>query len=186
MCCQFHVDEETEAILSQKYNTGVRLEKGLIKPSAKASIITGEGITTMRWGFPSPKTNGLLINARRETVETKPSFRDSFTTSRCIIATSLFYEYDRYKMKVGFTLPTSPILFMAGIYTNGDGELRFTVLTTEANASVSPFHDRMPLLLSDRQLDSYLYDKKEASELLRAPMPTLNAHSENVQLEFAF
>lgn len=54
-------------------------------------------------------------------------------------------------------------------------EDRFVVITTAANDSVSPVHDRMPLIVDRRRLDEWLYDDGYAKNLLTARMPMLES-----------
>ena len=66
-------------------------------------IVTPDGIRvmeTMRWGLiPSwvkdPETQSLLINARAETIQEKPSFRSSFKSRRCLVPADGFYEWTK-------------------------------------------------------------------------------------------
>lgn len=118
-------------------------------------------ITLLRWGLiPFWTKDGsqskALINARAETLETRPSFREPFRRRRCMIFADGFYEWDK-KSK-----PKTPYLVrmrdrqpfaMAGLWdewtdrTTNESVRSCTIVTTEANGIVSPIHDRMPAIL---------------------------------------
>ena len=69
---------------------------------------------------------------------------------------------------------------MAGLYRKFDGEDRFVVLTTQANASVAPVHDRMPLILEADELETWLNDDDGAAKLL-AKTPGMLARSQEYE-----
>ena len=58
-------------------------------------------------------------------------------------------------------------LYLAGFYDRFDKEDRFVILTTVANASMRPVHDRMPLVLEKDQIRSWLWEEKQAQGMLR-------------------
>ena len=102
----------------------------------------------MQWGFPGFQGKGLLINARAEAILDKKTFRESVLHRRCVIPARHFYEWSKNKEKYTFQSPKQDdTLFMAGCYQIYNGQNRFVILTTQANASVAPVHERMPLLL---------------------------------------
>ncbi len=86
-----------------------------------------------------------------------------------------FYEWNRQKSKFLFTLSQNPV-FVCGFYRYFDIEERSIILTTAANDSVSPIHDRMPLLLPKKLIKSYLMDPDFATDYLTASMPALAIH----------
>ena len=116
---------------------------------------------TFRWGLipwyaDSPKVAARHINARAETVASKPAFRDSFTRRRCIIPADGFYEWE--KLESGGKLPhyihsaDGTPLALAGLWgswRDPDGEriTTCTIVTTSPNALVERLHDRMPVVL---------------------------------------
>ena len=128
----------------------------------------------MPWGFFSFDKK-LMINARAESATEKKSFSDSILRRRCIIPASHFYEWDRNKIKNKFADPEGVSLYMAGFYNLFDQENRFIILTTAANESMAPVHDRMPLLLRRDQIEGWIcrddqfmgYLKQRPQELLR-------------------
>ena len=168
-----------------------RLRAGDYTPGMSAAAIaagTGSGICAeqLLWGFPGFDKGKLLINARAESVKDRPTFADSFTGRRCALPAAGFYEWDKKKEKVIFTLPDSPILYLAGIFRPYGEVKRFVVLTREANASMEPVHDRMPLILSGEEVASWVNDLTKADDILTKELPMLRAERPYEQMSFEF
>lgn len=116
-----------------------------------------------RWGLIPhwAKDAGIgarTINARRESVATKPSFRDSFRRRRCAVLADGFYEWkpiDGRKVPHYFRLRSGDPFTFAGLFDrwrdpNGEAIESCTIVTTTPNQLVSDVHDRMPVIL-DRE-----------------------------------
>lgn len=114
-----------------------------------------------RWGLVPPWADGLkvgskMINARSETIFDKRSFAKPARHQRCVIPSSGFYEWQRTpegKRPTLFTPKTEPIFNFAGLWSawaDDDGTVHYTatILTTQANETMAPFHQRMPVLLN--------------------------------------
>lgn len=114
----------------------------------------------LRWGLiPSwskdPAIASKLINARGETLAEKPSFRSAFKSRRCVIPASGFYEWKSIAggKQPYFIRPANDEFFgFAGLWerwtpTDGEPLDTFTIITTDANDSLRPLHDRMPVIL---------------------------------------
>ena len=138
----------------------------------------------LQWGFPGFDKGKLLINARAESVKDRPTFRGSFEQGRCVLPAAGFYEWDRSKEKVTFTVPDRPILYLAGIWRPYGPEKRFVILTREANASMAPVHDRMPLILTREEVAPWVSERAEAERLLVKELPMLKAERPYEQLAF--
>jgi putative SOS response-associated peptidase YedK len=110
------------------------------------------------------------LNAKLETINDKPSFRDA-VENRCILPVTGFYEWKwldfrgKRKEKYLIKIAKEPIFGLAGIHsswTDGNtGEQRktFSLLTTEANPTMAEIHNtkkRMPLMLTPEHCDEYL------------------------------
>lgn len=140
---------------------------------------TGERVThLLRWGMiPSwSKDESIgtkLINARGETLAEKPSFRAAYKARRCIIPASGFYEWQKIPggKQPYFIRPTYAALFaFAGLWerwtpAGGDPLDTFTVITTSANASMQPIHDRMPVILQPDDFGIWL-DRETSMEAI--------------------
>lgn len=155
-------------------------QAGEIRPNALAPVLLEGRLELMRWGYPLSRT--LIINARVETAGEKSLFRESVAMRRCAVPATGFYEWDREKRKHLFRLPGERILYMAGLYERRGGKDRYCILTTAANSSVAPVHDRMPLVLRRDQLEPWLGDSREAAALLRSTPPGLELTSAESQL----
>ena len=167
MCGRFYIDDHTiKEIANVAPETNDAFWKGKcgdIYPSQSSLVITGRTVhlsaEEMKWGFPQYQKKGLVINARAETVLERNMFRESVRRRRCIIPAGQYYEWDAQKNKVTFSGQDQPVLYLAGFFDRFQDGDHFVILTTEANASVSPVHDRMPLILEKEELESWIYDE---------------------------
>jgi putative SOS response-associated peptidase YedK len=142
------------------------------------------GITAYRWGLVphwehAPGGGAKRINARAETVATAPAFRDSFVRKRCIVPADAFYEWQRsggVRQPYAVRRSDGTPLALAGLWANwrpseeSEWLRTFTIITTRANETIEPIHDRMPVILPseawDRWLDPLLADPAELLGLL--------------------
>jgi putative SOS response-associated peptidase YedK len=124
----------------------------------------------LRWGLvPSwaktPETGLKMINARVETVESRPVYRRAFERFRCLIIADGFYEWrslpNGYKQPHHIARSDGEPFAFAGLWSiwraDEDHALRScAILTTSANATVAPLHDRMPVMLAAEHERSWL------------------------------
>jgi putative SOS response-associated peptidase YedK len=104
------------------------------------------------------------INARSETVETRTAFRDAFQKRRCAVPADGFFEWTGPKtarQPTWFHRKDGGLLLFAGLYEawqkeQGSWQTTFTILTTSANALLESYHDRMPVILADRDADDWM------------------------------
>jgi len=179
MCGRYYVDDSLSRELQRDFpeiNGDPGLRSGDVHPSEQAMILSGRDkykltMLPMRWGFPGK--GKLLINARAESVREKKSFQKCIETRRCVIPASGFYEWDHNHSMVTFTGEKGQPLYLAGCFDLLENEQRFVILTREANESMAPVHDRMPLILSAEQVGLWIFDPKSTDTILRAQMPLL-------------
>jgi putative SOS response-associated peptidase YedK len=148
---------------------------------------------TLRWGLVPPwakdrSIGSRLINARAETVRSKPAFRRAFERRRCLVPADGFYEWavvpgQRAKQPWFIHRVDAEPLALAGIWerwrdpADADAGPLFTccIITTAASADVEAVHDRMPVVLAPRAWDAWLDPATEdldgLAELL-GPAPT--------------
>ena len=138
-------------------------------------------LSELFWGIKS-RDKKLIINARAESVSEKTMFTDSVRNRRCILPAAGFYEWDAGKTKFMFKRTDEKPIYLAGFYDLSDNKDSFVILTTAANASMKPVHDRMPVMIDKVNVRDYLRDEAAAMEMLREPMPELDRSSEYEQL----
>lgn len=190
MCGRYYVDDETAREIEKlvrDLDRRLKMERtGDVFPSQNAMILKGEGnhlaAEQMRWGFPGFEKGKLLINARAETALERPTFRESVQDRRCIIPARGFYEWNKSKEKFTFERKETPVLFMAGCYNRYEGQERFVILTTDANSSVAPVHNRMPLILEPEELKDWVLDDQATESLLHKTPVLLEQCAEYEQM----
>jgi len=124
-----------------------------------------------------------MINARAETVAEKPAFRSAFAKRRCLIMADGFYEWPKKstdKTPYYVTRQDEGPMAFAGLWERWEppagGELleSCTIITTEANELIPPFHHRMPVILEPEDFDLWLspgVDDPQALRGLLRPYP---------------
>ena len=143
-------------------------------------------LNLLRWGLVpawAREFGAGLINARAETVDAKPSFRQAFRQRRCIIPASGFYEWQkRVEGKVPYyiRMADGAPMPLAGIWESwrspaGEVLESCAILTTAANAAVAPIHERMPVILTPDSfapwLDRNMHDAGRLLPLLAPCLP---------------
>lgn len=190
MCGRYYVDDETAREIEKlvrDLDRKLQIERtGDVFPAQNTTIIKGQehhlAAEQMRWGFPGFEKGKLLINARAETALERPTFRESVQDRRCIIPARGFYEWNKSKEKFTFERKETPVLFMAGCYNRYEGQERFVILTTDANSSVAPVHNRMPLILEQEELKDWVLDDGAIEYLLHKTPVLLKPHAEYEQM----
>ncbi|SER12026.1 SOS response-associated peptidase [Natrinema salaciae] len=160
---------ESDGAFTPRYN---------MAPGQELPVITNEDPETFRrleWGLvPSwaDDDSGGLINARAESVDEKPSFREAYERRRCLVPADGFYEWvetEDGKRPYRVTFEDDRVFAMAGLWERWEPETTqtglaafgggvddeaesgpletFTVVTTEPNALVSDLHHRMAVIL---------------------------------------
>ena len=159
-------------------------ESSLVIHTGDRKLLAGE----MLWGFSNPYRKGLIINARAETVREKNLFADSIMNRRCLIPASGFYEWDPYKARFRFSHPDDELLLLAGIYheEHGAPAPHYTILTTQANESMIPVHDRMPVIISRDEIHPWLNDNEKLSDFLERPQLQLVCEQDSGQIRMDF
>lgn len=143
-------------------------------------------LTFLQWGLiPSwaddPTIGSRMINARSETLATKPAYRDAFRRRRCLVVADGFFEWKqgaKPKQPFYIGLEKPGLLAFAGLWENWHhGELKIqscTIVTTSANSLLRPLHERMPVILDSASYDQWLdpeFTEPEPLEKLLVPYP---------------
>jgi putative SOS response-associated peptidase YedK len=162
------------------------VQRGLDDPEPAAPDGGRDGVRVleaMRWGLvPSwahdPKIGDRLINARAESVAEKPAFKTAFRKRRCIMPADGFYEWRRISGKQKQPVfvhrrDGEPIAF-AGLWEvwrdhatpDAPWLVSCAIVTTRANATMEPIHDRMPVMLPENAWDTWLDVRVGARDVL--------------------
>jgi putative SOS response-associated peptidase YedK len=145
-------------------------------------------LVALRWGLiPSWAKDAKIaystINARADTVATKPAFRSAFKKRRCLVVADGYYEWLKegkaklpqlYEMDDGW-----PFAF-AGLWEwwgGPDGKSPVescSLITTDANELAAKVHDRMPVILPPEDYDLWLdpeFEDREKLQSMLRPFP---------------
>ena len=194
MCGRFALETNAEKLIAQ---FGVQLVDNILSSSNIAPTETvlcikqnAEKLVTsaMSWGIKPWYTAGkkpiLLINARAESVEDKPAFKQSLTYRRCLLLMSGFYEWRPVQTTKGmtkqpyyFSRQDNKFLAIAAIWEAPDqGHLSASccLLTTGANSDVLSIHERMPWALNEEQQKDWLVPRPFLHEDLHKMQTTAN------------
>ncbi|MDP4819976.1 MAG: SOS response-associated peptidase, partial [Saprospiraceae bacterium] len=117
--------------------------------------------------------SGKLINARKEGILTKPSFRLPIRNRRCLVLADSFYEWRKVgtqKIPYRIALKSEEIILMAGIWDvwyKGDYAIKsFSIITTPPNLEVSGVHNRMPVIFTDRARQKQWLEEEDMSQVV--------------------
>lgn len=164
-----------------------------IAPTQNSPILIDSGkrtVRAMRWGLiPSwakdDKFGAKMINARIETLTEKPSYKNLLQRNRCIVIADGYYEWKRdgdKKLPYYLKNPDDELLTMAGLYDiwkQPDGNLlpSYTIITKDAQENLSNIHHRMPVILTQGHLNTWLKTENssvsEALELAKEAKPNI-------------
>ena len=139
------------------------------------SYTNGKALELSEWGLVPGWSKKLdkfspLINARKETLMEKITFKNLIQTSRCVIPADGYYEWKREeknKVPYYFTKEDDDLMFFAGnhqknqIYNKKKNP-------TEKNSNI---HHREPMIINQSQINNYLNIKKEAMSVLNSIKP---------------
>ncbi len=195
MCGRFYAGEELIRQLERDFPWLLgKLSPGDVFPSRQAAVLISgsspdgkaaensrsvgcrDGLTArlMTWGYPMSSGSRLTINARAETISVRPMFREDYAFRRCAVPAEKFYEWkrtgtDRVKYEFRPSEETDRRLYLAGIFHRDQSDEaggRFVVITTKANASMAPIHDRMPVLMGREEIRDWLNSPEDSQRIL--------------------
>jgi putative SOS response-associated peptidase YedK len=193
MCGRYTIIASPEALRAlfryeEQPNFPPRYNLAPTQPIAIVRLVDGKRhFALVRWGLlPSwvkdPKTFTLLINARGESAAEKPAFRAAMKRRRCLIPADGFYEWqaagERKRPFYVHAKSGAPLAF-AGLWEtwtgpNGEELETAAIVTTQANRTLKPIHERMPVIVPPEGFDLWLdganVDATTASALI-APAP---------------
>lgn len=169
-----------------------------VAPSFMMPVVTKNSpkkIQLMKWGLiPSwakdSRIGYKMINARAESIQEKPSFRNSFKNRRCLVPATGFYEWKKdgdTKIPYYFKAKDNSTFSFAGLYdiwidAEGKEILSYTIITTEPNEIMKPIHNRMPVIIKRKDEDTWLDINSPDLELFGLLKPIENAVLEKYQV----
>ena len=140
----------------------------------------------LRWGLipfwaKDAKNGSRMINARAETVDSKPTFRSAFRTRRCLVPADEWFEWVRDgggKSPRFLSMADGSIASFAGLWERWEGPdglvESFSIMTTEASPELAHVHARQPAVVDPNQFDDWLAPDSPEEMLLgivRPPHP---------------
>ena len=142
-----------------------------VAPRERLAVVPNDRddtITTQEWGLLPPWADGVddeprPINARAETLAETSLFAPSLAERRCLVVVDGFYEWRGgrgHNQPYRFHFAGDEPFAFAGLWNRfDDGETleTVTIVTTEANDIVEPVHDRMPVILDEREESTWLH-----------------------------
>jgi putative SOS response-associated peptidase YedK len=166
-----------------------------VAPSQMVPTITRNSpnkIIMMKWGLVwSKEAKFGTINIRSESVREKPFFKHFILDKRCLIIADSFYEWGEVNLEgksekypYNFYLQERELFGFAGIYNDlkdAEGRPNYTcaILTTTPNKLVSKIHNRMPVILQEKDEDNWLDpENKDFDKLFKlcSPYPEKEIH----------
>jgi putative SOS response-associated peptidase YedK len=161
-------------IVIPRYNIAPTQDLLIVRRNEKRELEACVAHWGLRPEFPPDMAGKLgLYNARAESADTKPAFRNAFRRRRCLIFADGFYEWakaGKKRLPHHFTLRDGEIYALAGLWEppNKDcPKISCTVLTTDANSLVAPLHDRMPVILDRKDYELWLDPTVEDAAALK-------------------
>jgi putative SOS response-associated peptidase YedK len=161
-----------------------------VAPAQDAPIVFSEEseserkLAMMRWGLiPRWSRDASIafktINARSETLEQKPAFKDAYKKRRCLVLADGFYEWrseGKKRLPVFIALEKRAPFAMAGLWEawkdpSGREVRSFTIVTVPANEALRPLHERMPAILRREDEALWLDARSDAFALADALRP---------------
>jgi len=134
-------------------------------------------VTMLCWGLVPHWAKDIsigykMINARSETLQVKPSFKNAFKSRRCLILADGFYEWQQPvakgtpKAPFRFTLKDGSPFAFAGLWESwhspeNEDLQTCTIITCQPNELLAPIHNRMPVILDRQSCREWLVEKPE-------------------------
>ena len=143
-------------------------------------------IRLMHWGLiphwsKQPSSKYKMINARADSLRTKPAYREAYRKCRCLIPADGFYEWHTSKgtkQPYYIQMMRHQLFAFAGLWELWQGEQTLyscTIITTEANPLLRTIHERMPVILQAKDYPIWL-DQNSSIDALE---PLLTLYQQN-------
>ena len=197
MCGRYAQTADMRELMEQFEVSGTAPQKSLslnwnIAPTNPIYIVRGTSpdLATVSWGLIAPWLKTLVdarnsqsraINARSESIFEKPTFKDAFRTTRCLIPASGYYEWatalGKYPPKQPFYISSKddkqlPIAGIWSSWVGPSGEIIETasIITQEAQGQLEAIHSRMPVFMPKVRWQQWLDPKENNVDRLKSMM----------------
>lgn len=137
-------------------------------------------VVLLRWGLvplwaKELKFGVRCINARAETLSSTPAFRLAYRKRRCLVPVNAFFEWSgepgqKTRWRIG--LKDESLFALAGLWewwrdpATDQGIETYAIVTTRANDLLAPIHDRMPVVIAERDYERWLNAEDAALDLM--------------------
>ena len=195
--------EEAQAVLDARATPGAHAIRYIERPdplhdARPGSLVPvyvpkdgGLAVARLTWGFPLDGKPNAVFNTRIESaleqlrLGRRGMWAKAIAEGRCLVPVRAFYEGHMtervesertgrpVRRQYLFRLPGARAFLLAAV-REGD---RFSIVTTRPNASVSPVHDRMPLVLGHGESGVWLgpdfptLGRRDGISLISRPEP---------------
>ena len=144
-----------------------------ISPGQTSAVISSKKnnlyLNKIQWGFKVPKLSKLVINARSETINEKPLFKNLLQQNRCLIPANSWFEWDNENKPHLIKHKKNDIIAFAGLQRlEGNKEKSFVIITAEAERNLKTIHKRTPLVINKENFLFWLgNDYEKACNILK-------------------
>ena len=201
MCCRYYIEPQDE-MLRQYAEIAARTKlreqflhkvpkplqfRGEIRPTDIVPVIAtskrgNKACFPMQWGF-NMEGRAMLPNARQETAGVKPLFQGAWKSHRCVIPASWYYEWEHLlrpdgTKETGEKYLIQPkgdtVTWLCGLYRFEDSLPHFVVLTRPPSEEIRFIHDRMPLMLREKDVGEWISPDAKPEEIANRAVTDLH------------
>ncbi|KAF0733360.1 hypothetical protein Ae201684P_005734 [Aphanomyces euteiches] len=173
--CEAAKTSEKDFLQQEKYTPHYNVSPGMYTPIQYRDRSTKRMIVRpMKWGLipsyikPEEKVNHFMrFNARSETMSETPAYRQLVDQKRCVVLLNGFYEWHKLgktdKQPYFIYVASDSVMRMAGLYDvwqdpSGEKIFTYSIITTESPTKMSWLHNRMPMMLKEDEVETWLQD----------------------------
>jgi len=175
MCGRFSLSSNLEELKKEFSNkvSGNFPAKYNISPGQNSVVISLKNnnlyLSKIQWGFKVPKLSKLVINARSETINEKPLFKNLFQQNRCLIPANSWFEWNNENTPYLIKHKKNDIIAFAGLQRLEENKERsFVIITAEAERNLKTIHKRTPLVINKENFLFWLgNDYEKACNILK-------------------
>ncbi|MBR6861294.1 MAG: SOS response-associated peptidase family protein [Acidaminococcaceae bacterium] len=195
MCCRYYLkenDPELAPVMDaamksplmprfQKAHPAPLVRSGEVFPTNLVAVVASNrqlrpSVFPMVWGYTVQGRSTPIVNARVETAYKKTAFQEAWKKHRCAIPASWYFEWqhlptengrDTVKTKYAIQPADASITWLCGLYRIENGLPVFVILTREPGHSVVEIHDRMPLIIPKRAVQTWVNPNIKAENVLQ-------------------